>query len=396
MKRRPAWWPSPREEALVRLALDLPLGLAREIQFSQVAAWHLLVEATADPTDEERRLFPLVYRHLVEEPGALERAALPEDVEQTLRRGWIESRALRALALSQAKEVLTALAEVGIRAAPLKGLAMDAWFSPAARAVGDLDLLIPEDRLAAAIRRLEAAGYAARDEPDPDALRAKHSCALGHPERAEVDLHWLLDVRLVGRGGRRAAMARFWEGAQAGELAGVAVLRLRAEHHFLHAVVHGARVDSRAAARWLVDGIAILRCARRAGNDFDWGEVLAAASETRLTRALANALDAIDALAPDLVPEAVRLRARDHAVGVAERALWFLDARAAPLGLMRDVQRTLRWHLARNRRHGLLRCLLSYPLYLRASGLVRSPGVLLAHARRRRAEKRAVRAGLQG
>lgn len=386
MKPRPAWWPSPREEVLVRLALGLPLGAPDD----EAAARQTLVEACAQPSDEERRLFPSVYFRFAAEVGARELAVLPAGVEERLRRAWVESRALRILALRQATEVLAALAEVGIRAAPLKGLAMDAWFGPTGRAVGDLDLLVPEDRLAAAIRGLEAAGYATRDEPDADSVRAKHSCALAHEDRAEVDLHWLLDVRLAGTDGRRAAMARYWRGARSSELAGAEVLRLRAEHHFFHTLVHGARVDSRANARWLVDAVSILR---REGRDFDWRELLATATEARLTRSLAAALDAIDTLAPGLVPEAARSKAHRHSAGVAERGLWFLDARAAPLGVVRDVQRTLRWHLARNRDRGLLRGVLSYPAYLRAAGLVRSPQALLAHFRRRRVERRVQREG---
>ncbi len=352
-----------------------------------------LAAAVAAPSDEEKRLLPLVHGGLARAVGAPGEPALAPEVARALRRGWAESRSLRLLALRQAGEVLAALEDVGIVAAPLKGLALDAWYGGAGRAVGDLDLLVPEERLAAAVRRLRAAGYELRDEPRPGAPRAKHSCALGRDAAAEVDLHWLLDVRLVleaGAAGRRRAMERYWRGARRVRWSGREVLRLRPEHHLLHAVLHGARVDSRAQARWWVDAVTILRAE---GTAFDWDEVVAAAREAGLGRWVAGGLDVLASLVPEAVPAAARRAAAARPAGAAAAVLRLLDRRAAPEGLARDVQRTLRWHLARHRHLGLARALWSYPSDLRATGLITSPRDLLAHARRRRRESRARRRG---
>ncbi len=368
-----------REETLVRVVLDLAVDSA--------AADAALVDATTCPSDEERRLFPLLHYRLATEPGPARQSIEPPGaVHDRLRRAWAESRALRVLALAQAAEVLASLRRQGIVAAPIKGLAMDAWYAVPGRPIGDLDLLLPEAQIPAAVRCLEAESYIRIDELDPEAARAKHSCALRRDDGAEVDLHWILDVRLEGRDGRAAAMERYWREARRSEWQQAEVLRLRAEHHFFHALVHGARVDSRAQARWAIDALVILR---QESDAFDWNEIIASAREARLTCWLAAALDWIERLAPGSVPAGVRDDAARTSIGTAERWLWLMDSHQAPEGLARDLQRTLRWHLARHRRVGLVRGVLSYPSYLRAAGLLTGPRGLVLHLRRRRLERRA-------
>lgn len=377
--RRPAWWPSPREEVLLRLAL----GRAVE-PHDAVAA---LAAAAEAPSADEARLLPVLH-HRLDIDTAHPLLDLPPATAGRLRRAWAESRSLRLLAVRQAAEVLDLLAAEGIVAAPLKGLAMEMWFGPPGRPVGDLDLWLPEAALPAALARLRAAGYEPRDEADPDAPRAKHSCALGRADGAEVDLHWLLDVRLAlapGRSGREAAMERFRRAAAPAAWQGRAVLRLCDEHHLLLAALHGARVDSRAEVRWMVDAAAILA---RAGGGFDWDEVLAAARAARLERWLAAPLAALATLLPGAVPTDVVRRAAAAPAAAADRLLAALDRGAAPAGILRDLQRTLRWHLARSRHLGLVGGLLAYPRHLREAGLLGGPRRLAAHLRRRRREAR--------
>jgi hypothetical protein len=345
-----------------------------------------LLGAVQSPSPEEVRLLPLIYRRLFFNPDVPQAGAshAPRATAARLRRAWVESRAARAHALRQLQEVLAALTPE-MPVAPLKGLALDAWYGCAGRPIGDLDLLVPERLLGSAMRRLEELGYRATDETNPRSARAKHSCAMAREGRVEVDVHWLLDVRLAGASGRETAMARLWRHARPVEWAAHTLQRLRGEHHLLHAVIHGARVDSRAQARWAVDAIEILR---REGADFDWDELLATTRELGLAAWVGPALQWLDHLLPDLVPAEVQRSLRHQQLGVSARCLWWLDSHALAPGVALDVQRTLRWHLARTRGAGLVRGLLSYPRWLVAAGLVRSPGHVLAHWQRRRRERR--------
>ena len=161
--------------------------------------------------------------------------------------------------------------------------------------------------------------------------------------------------------------------------------RLRDEHHFLHCLVHGARVDSRAQARWAVDAFAIL-C--REPDAFSWDEVFAAADEARLRPWLEPALAWLDHLRPG-IGEVAPSHGSSAAVEGRDRFLWWLDSHALRPGVGLDLQRTLRTHLARSRDRGLLAGLSSYPGFLLESGLVTSPRQVLRHLLRHRRERRA-------
>jgi hypothetical protein len=137
-----------------------------------------------------RRLLPPLGPRIVEladghaDPGF--RAAVDEAIEAGRRQAVL-------LQLVSGK-VMTALAEVGIRSATLKGahLAEAIYGDPGRRLAGDVDLLVEAGQLDAAVGVVRELGYAApSDHVAADGLPQLHF-ALVHERRElpPVELHW--------------------------------------------------------------------------------------------------------------------------------------------------------------------------------------------------------------
>ncbi len=142
------------------------------------------------------RLFPLLHQH----SGALD---LPGEVAEVLD-DW--HRQTHRNVLVQAVDTVNAwqaLADAGIPALAIKGLALAVLSTGRvdARGAGDVDLLVPPDRVADAHAVLTGRGLElhedGRIEPDMWAWRhvKRWGCALiYYGPGAEIDLHWRLDL----------------------------------------------------------------------------------------------------------------------------------------------------------------------------------------------------------
>lgn len=122
-------------------------------------------------------------------------AAIPRPLSDEMRHRFGRA-ALRTLrAEGELARVLAALAAAGVPAIPVKGAAVAAFYpDPVLRTYGDLDLLVPEERLEAAEAALRGLGYQPTTQKD---------WALGHhlhlPPMIRsgalfpVEVHWRLD-----------------------------------------------------------------------------------------------------------------------------------------------------------------------------------------------------------
>ena len=224
------------------------------------------------------RVERLANLHLVR-PLLLRRAAALAP-RQICERWAVELRqiGLRTLGLTSALIAVTrSLQKAGIPTLPHKGpvLALAAYGEIGLRECADLDLLVPEDRLAEALAVLARAGYA-RDTDlawlSASALRrwtGEVSCRSA--QAVKVDLHWRftaphyplqLDPKWI------------WPNLRPLRLAGAELPALGPEAHFLVLAVHGAK-HAWAGLGWVTD----LAWLIDAGFDWSAAEALAAKAD---------------------------------------------------------------------------------------------------------------------
>lgn len=319
--RRPgydgAFWPGPTQEALLRAATLDPAAGAR--------VWRELRRRLVldDLRDEEsHRLLPLVYRNL--------RAAGVEDpdlgrLKGLYRRTWYENQ----IRLHGITPVLTALGASGVETLLLKGvpLALDYYRDLGARPMADVDVLVPYERLDAALDFLEAEGW--RDlglhVTRERRRRSYHGAAMTHPDGRALDVHWHLALPFVLPGVEAESSDDFWAAAVPVTVGGVAMRALAPTDLLLHVVVHGAWSGSSATFRWAADASVLLRAA---ADRIEWARLLDQTVRRRLVLPVRNGLryvaDVLRAPVPGSVLSALeaepvtRRERRSYAVAAAD------------------------------------------------------------------------------
>ncbi len=140
------------------------------------------------------RLAPLLHRGVT--TGRIA-DPLPESFREACRRLYYATARKNVVALDSGRQVLRALADAGIPAAPVKGWALvDAkapvYPDPGVRPMDDLDLIVPRERRARAMHVLARLGFA-RTTGGRAALVGGHEVAF-HRRVADVnvfvELHW--------------------------------------------------------------------------------------------------------------------------------------------------------------------------------------------------------------
>ena len=139
--------------------------------------------------------------------------------------GWLRDQYLRAglhstLVLESAERARVALSGAGIPSIAFKGVALlqnGAYSEPAARGLGDSDLLIPEESAGRAVQALEAAGFEPWVDWDPNRVGWLPAFAFADVQAPDgmpvsLDLHWRTPYASFRSGtGEKSRM--LWEGA---------------------------------------------------------------------------------------------------------------------------------------------------------------------------------------
>ncbi len=165
---------------------------------------------------------------------------------------WARSQRLIGAALP----LIARLQEAGISTMLLKGAAFIAQgrFDAGERAIADIDVLVPTERLADAVAVLQDSGFRPMDGRagwyvTQYAPRYSPSYGFADPEQRQVDLHWH-----VLHGSRQPdADDDFWDAALPAELLGVPVRVLSATDELLHVIAHGLRWNAVPTYRWVLD-----------------------------------------------------------------------------------------------------------------------------------------------
>jgi len=193
-------------------------------------------------------------------------------------------RSARVLAL--AGPALKALAQADIPVLALKGLAMvlSVYRDFQSRAMADLDLLVPPERIGQGVEVLLGLGWTLRDR-HPDGFKVSpghvdHSVTLRHAGQVEIDLHYFsLDENRVPGDDEG-----LWARSQARQVLGAPCRIPCAEDLLVGVCAHGYRAQ-RGVPRWVADARLLL------DGPVDWDLVLAEARRRRMVLPLQATLD---------------------------------------------------------------------------------------------------------
>src|SRR5262245_25036990 len=212
----------------------------------------------------EQRLLPLLQSNLtrfgIEDP-------LIDKFRGIRRYFWV--RNLKAMAFAQ--RVFASLDQAGVPFIVLKGAALIACYlaDRSLRPMNDIDILVPENRLADAIAVLTAMNLHPQGISPRYLMRSRFrrytpGCEFVGPDQ-NIDLHWKalhLDLR-------PEADDRFWQAHRQTSLDGTPIRVLDPAHQLIHICAHAAQLSANAAAdQWPADAILVIRggkdlCARR-------------------------------------------------------------------------------------------------------------------------------------
>ncbi|MGE5538992.1 MAG: nucleotidyltransferase family protein [Gemmatimonas sp.] len=217
-------------------------------------------------------------------------AALPTEVRDYLKLLHRNTGERNAALRAQALDLLRALGDAGVPAMPLKGalsLFCDHFPDHSARLFRDIDVLVPAQSMADAVRALEGLGYAAKVQYTPVLHAYGEFTRDGDP--GAVDLHVeLIDARYV------LPARELWEHASVVERDGVSFHLPsptdQVMHNLLHAQIHYTGNFYRAVLQ-LQQVYEFTLLARRhgsaaAGGAIDWAVIETRFARYRLTTAL--------------------------------------------------------------------------------------------------------------
>jgi hypothetical protein len=137
-----------------------------------------------------RRLLPLIGTRLLDVAPSVLPGSFAASVERSVESTRLHGQAVETLT----RRITSRLARAGVPALPLKGplLAAETHGDIGLRMTNDIDLLVPAERLDAAVQAVGAEGYdAPHDRCGPSGLPDLHF-ELSHPRLPTVELHWRL------------------------------------------------------------------------------------------------------------------------------------------------------------------------------------------------------------
>ena len=245
---------------------------------------------------------PLVYRSL----QGLDFYRAPRPVRIALEDEYRRNALSNTLLSRELTQVLRLLGGAGIPVIPLKGvtLAESLYGDITLRVCGDIDILVPHETVAQALRLLLSRGYKTeftepffydlllRRDIEYLLMREERHC------RYLVELHWGL---LWGWPWDKAAAKVIWDEAQPRTYSGATVSSLSPECELLFLAVHAARHRWQ-MLKWLVDIHVICSSWR-----IDWDKLREKAKHLEWEFALRLTLSACHALFDTQMPANLRL-----------------------------------------------------------------------------------------
>lgn len=250
---------------------------------------------------------PLVARELA---GEWLSAIVPPDLARAAREARLQTIGYNLAVHGELQSIGRALRARGIDVAPLKGthLALRLFGALDARRVGDIDILVPEERLEDARAVLFDLGYDRRSGAsvgiEEHSFHGVPYVRVGPNCSFVVELHWGLNnprFASVDYGG-------LWRRIREAAPAGTALMPLPSEETLLFLALHLPKHDL-GVLRLIAD---IDRLLRIEGGGIDWDRALATAARWRVSQFLYFALYRARATLGSPVPDDVMRRLRPH------------------------------------------------------------------------------------
>jgi hypothetical protein len=263
---------------------------------------------------------------------------VPKSVLLQLGRRFVLNCARNRVMTAELVRILALFESSGIPALSFKGplLAESIYEDLALREFDDLDILVPESKVAEAESLLRTEGYLATSEvPQERSVsyrRMQHEIAYRHPRKSIfIDLHWKMAPVFFQFS---MDMQRLWTRTEWTSLAGSRVRSLSKEDTLLILCAHGSR-HFWEKLEW-VGGVAGVISAHPGMN---WGYVLELARDLRSERVLLLGLLMAANLFGAEIPDAAWQRIRKDEVlctlaAEAQRRLFFPDFR--PVNLLEE------------------------------------------------------------
>jgi hypothetical protein len=191
-------------------------------------------------------------------------------------------------------------------------LALSYYRNPALRPMADVDVVVPQARLAQASGVLTSLGWRGQ-WPEGEALRFRHAMQVLGPDGTQLDLHWR---PMYESPAHSPAEDSFFATAEPLDFSGTMVRQPEPAHALFLTVVHGVRWNVETPVRWIPDAITILRSR---GSDVDWDRLLHLAVTYRVVRRLRLGLSYLAKSFGAPVPESVQARLRTMRTSLFER-----------------------------------------------------------------------------
>ena len=318
-------WPTPEQEQMLLACLAAEPEATRALD--RIAA------RNEDHVDDGCAQFlPLLYRR-----WPSRRDAILITGKKAYLTVWRKNRD-RMLHLTS---LLEGFQEQGIPCLVLKGAALILahYQDPGLRSMRDVDLLVHERDLEAAIIHLTRAGYEAERHFQTSVilqhLRVGHAWQFSLGTGQSCDLHWRPIVRCYS-----PEVARlFWEDAKTVSLGEATAWVLSPTDQLFHVCAHGLQWDWIPQIRWIADAMTVLR------EPIDWDRITRLATEScmrvRLAEALSYLARSFSAPVPASLPGHLE-RSAPH----WERHEYRLLLKPCPLGLFDSIA----WHAYHFRR----------------------------------------------
>ena len=269
----------------------------------------------------QQHVLPLLHARIRSLPAEM----VPAATAAAIRERYVNQALQSALIFRELDLIASTLAKQGIPIVLLKGLhlAADVYAEPGMRSMGDLDVMVPRDRLGDAAKALADAGFVGAPVEDlDDFCRTNSHLPRMAPPKGKglgLEVHWTIELPTSPFDIRPAEL---WAKAQPLTVNQRELLVLSPEHLLLHLCLHACHHHklNHTPLKQLCDVAVVLR---RYEQRIDWDVLIGTAERWRIQPFVRFMLMLTHVLLGSRVPDAIQSLPAD-----AEEARLIENARA--------------------------------------------------------------------